>query len=88
MLASGASLDVFCDPCFGAWPEVFFVDASNRFVSAGMAIDRTLVPNVHQFVFQSLIGWYDESAAFGVPPEWFVWVVDSFDWIDARPFFH
>jgi len=47
LLASGASFDVFRDPRFGAWPEVFPIDASDRFVSSGMAIDGAFVPDVH-----------------------------------------
>ena len=47
LLAGGASLDVFRDPCFGTWPEVFPVDTSDRFVSSGVAIDGTFVPDVH-----------------------------------------
>jgi hypothetical protein len=47
LLAGGASLDVFRDPCFGARPEIFSVDASDCFVSSGVAIDGTFVPDVH-----------------------------------------
>jgi hypothetical protein len=88
LLTGGASLDIFCDPCFGAWPEVFPVDASDRFVSTRVAIDGALMPDVHQFTFQPLVWWYNESMAFGVPPERFAWVVDAFDRVDACPFLH
>jgi hypothetical protein len=88
LLTGGASFDVISDPRFGAWPEVFLVDASDRFVPAGVAIDGAFVPDVHQFAFQPLVWWYDEPTVFSVPPEWFVWVIDVFDRIDARPFLH
>ena len=88
LLASGASLDVFRDPHFGAWPEIFSVDASDHFVLSRVAVDRAFMPDVHQFVFQSLIWWYDKSLAFDIPPEWFIWVVYTFDWVDACPFLH
>jgi hypothetical protein len=88
LLAGGASLDVVSDPCFGAWPEVFLVDASDRFVSARVAIDGALMPDVHQFAFQPLVWRYDKSTAFDVPPEWLARVIDAFDWVDAYPFLH
>jgi hypothetical protein len=88
LLTGGASFDIVSDPCFGAWPEVFLVDASDRFVSARVAIDGALMPDVHQFTFQSLVWWYDKPAAFDVPPEWLAWVIDAFDRVDACPFFH
>jgi hypothetical protein len=88
LLTGGASFDVFCDPCFGAWPEVLPVDASDRFVSPGVTVDGTFMPDIHQFAFQPLVWWYNESMALGVPPEWFAWIVDAFDRVDAYPFFH
>ena len=88
LLASGASFDIFRDPCPGAGPEVFFVDTSDCFIASGMAIDGAFMPYVHQFVFQSLIWGYHESASLGIPPEWFTWVVHLFDWVDASPFLH
>jgi hypothetical protein len=51
LLAGGASLDVFRDSCFGAWPKVSSIDAFNCFVSSGMAVDGAFVPDVHQFAF-------------------------------------
>jgi hypothetical protein len=47
LLAGGASLDVFHDPGLSAGPEVFPVDASDRFVSSGMAVDGAFMPDVH-----------------------------------------
>jgi hypothetical protein len=88
LLAGCAAFDVFCDPGFDSWPEVFFVDASDRFILSRMSIDGSFVPYVHQFVFQALIWWYDKSLAFDISPEWFIQVVNAFDWIDACPFFH
>jgi hypothetical protein len=88
LLTGGAPLDVVSDPCFGAWPEVFLVDAPDRFVPARVAIDGALMPDVHQFAFQPLVRWYDKSTAFGVPPEWLIWVINAFDRVDARPFLH
>jgi hypothetical protein len=38
LLACGATLDVFCDPCPSAWPEVFSVDAPDCFISSGVAV--------------------------------------------------
>ena len=49
LLTGGASLDVFCDPGLGAWPKVFPVDASDRLVSSGVAVDGAFVPDIHQF---------------------------------------
>jgi hypothetical protein len=88
LLTSGASFDIVSNPCFGAWPEVFLVDAPDRFVSARVTIDGALMPDVHQFTFQSLVRWYDEPTVFDVPPERLVWVIDAFDWVDACPIFH
>jgi hypothetical protein len=88
LLTCGATLDVFCDPCLGAWPEVFFVDAPDCFVPSRMPVDGSFMPYVHQFVLQSLIRWYDEAVTLDVPPEWFIWVVNVFNWINACPFFH
>ena len=88
LLTGGASFDVVSDPCFGAWPEIFLVDASDRFVSARVAVDGALMPDVHQFTFQSLVRWYDEPTAFDVPPEWFIRVIDAFNRVDACPFLH
>jgi hypothetical protein len=51
LLTGGASFDIFRDPRFGAWPEVFSVDVSDRFISTRVAIDGAFVPNVHQFAF-------------------------------------
>jgi len=51
LLACGASFDVFCDPCPGAGPEVFFVHMSDCFISSGVAIEGAVVPSVHDFVF-------------------------------------
>jgi hypothetical protein len=47
LLACGTTLDVFCDPCPGAWPEVFSVDAPDCFISSGVAVDGSFVPCVH-----------------------------------------
>jgi hypothetical protein len=47
LLTCGAALDVFRDPCPGTWPEVFSVDAPDRFVSSGVAVDGSFVPYVH-----------------------------------------
>ena len=88
LLACGASLDVFRDPCFGTWPEIFPVDVSDCFISSGVTVDGSFMPYVHQFSFQPLIWWYDKSSVLGVSPEGFIWVVDMFNWVDARPFFH
>jgi hypothetical protein len=88
LLACGASFDVFCDPCFGAWPEVFSIDTPGCFVSSGVTVGGSLVPYVHQFTFQSLIWWYNKASAFNVSPEGFIRVVNVFDWVDAFPFFH
>jgi hypothetical protein len=49
LLAGGASFDVFRDPGLGAWPKVFPVDASDCFVSSGMAVDGAFMPDIHQF---------------------------------------
>jgi hypothetical protein len=47
LLACHASFDVFCDPGPGTRPKVFSIDASDCFVSSGMAIDRTFMSDVH-----------------------------------------
>jgi hypothetical protein len=47
LLACGTTLDVFCDPRSGTWPEVFSVDASDCLISSGVAVDGSFVPYVH-----------------------------------------
>jgi hypothetical protein len=88
LLACRTTFDVFCDPGSGARPEVFFIDVSNCFVSPGVAVDRTFVPYVHQFVFQHLIRGNNEASSLDVSPEWFIWIVYAFDWVGSDPFVH
>ena len=88
LLTCGTSFDVFRDPCPGAGPEVFFIHASDCFVSSGMAVEGSVVPCVHDLAFQSLIRGDDEAVFRGVLPEWSVWAVYSFDGECAFPFFH
>jgi hypothetical protein len=47
LLAHCTPLNVFCDPAPGARPEVFSIDASDCFITSGMAIDGAFVPCVH-----------------------------------------
>jgi hypothetical protein len=47
LLTHCTAFDVFHDPALGARPEVFSVDASDRFISSGVAIDGTFMPYVH-----------------------------------------
>jgi hypothetical protein len=47
LLACRTTFDVFCDPGSGAWPEVFFVDASDHFILSRVAIDGAFVPYFH-----------------------------------------
>jgi hypothetical protein len=83
-----AAFDVFCDPCSGARPEIFLIDASDCFISPGVTIDSAFMPHVHEFAFQPLIQGYDELLAIGISPEWFIWVIYMLDWVDTCPFFH
>ena len=69
LLACGAAFDIFHDPCSGAWPEVFSVDAPDCFISSGVTVDGSFMPCVHQLSFQSLIRWYDELIVFAISPE-------------------
>jgi hypothetical protein len=88
LLTCGTSFDVFCDPCPGAGPEVFFVHTSDCFISSRMAVEGSIVPCVHDFAFQSLIGGNNEAVFGDVSPEWGVWTVYSFDEECVFPFFH
>jgi hypothetical protein len=69
LLTCGASFDVFCYPRPGARPEVFFVYASDCFISSGMAIEGSFVPCVHDLAFQPLVRGNDEAVFGNVSPE-------------------
>jgi hypothetical protein len=88
LLTGGASFDIFGDPWPGSGPEIFFVDAPDRFISSMMTVQGSLVPRVHDFAFQALIWWNYKSLSWSVSPEWFVWAVHTFDGEGAFPFFH
>jgi hypothetical protein len=88
LLTRCVAFDVFHDPGFGARPKVFFIDALNGFVLSRVTIDRSLMPYVHQLMFQSLIWWDNKVMSLNVSPEWLVWVVHTFDWICSFPFFY
>jgi hypothetical protein len=51
LLACCATLDVFHDPGSGTGPEVFFINTPDCFISSGVAVDGSFMPNVHQFAF-------------------------------------
>jgi hypothetical protein len=88
LLACCTTFDVFRDPCLGARPEVFLVDVLDGFIPSRVAIDGPFVPYIHQFTFQPLIWWNDETLSLDVPSERFVWVVYAFDWVCSFPLFH
>jgi hypothetical protein len=88
LLTCCTAFDVFCDPSPSAGPEVFSIDTSNGFVSSGVAVDRSFMPDVHQFLFQTLIWGNYEALSFNVSPEWFVRVVYVFNWVGPFPFVH
>src|SRR5580693_9402473 len=79
LLASGASFDVFRDPCSCAGPKVFLVYPSNHFVPSRVAAEGSIVPRMHQFAFQSLIWRNDESVGIDVSLEWGIRGVYLFD---------
>jgi hypothetical protein len=88
LLTCCTALDVFRDPSSSTGPEVFSIDTSNSFILSRVANDRSFVPYVHQFSFQTLI-WGDYKVlSFDVSPERFVWVVYAFDWVGPFPFVH
>jgi len=88
LLAGGASFDVFRDPRSHAGLEVFPVHTSDHFVSSRVAIKGTIMPGVHDFVFQSLVWGNDKAVCCGVSPKWCTQVIHSFDGECAFPFFH
>jgi hypothetical protein len=88
LLACGASFDVFCDPGPGARPEVFFIHASDGFISSGVAVEGSIVACVHDLVFQSLIRGNNEAVFGDVSPEWGIRVVYAFDGECLFPFLH
>jgi hypothetical protein len=88
LLTGGTSFDVFGDPCPSAWPEIFLVYASDCFVSSRVAIEGTIVPSVHNFAFQALIGRDNKAVCGSVLPEWCAGVVHLFDGKCAFPLFY
>jgi hypothetical protein len=90
LLTCGATFDIFRYPCPGAGPEVFFVHASDRFVSSGVTVEGAIVPHVHDLAFQSLVGGNDEAVSGNVSSEWGVqvWAIYPFNGECAFPFLH
>jgi hypothetical protein len=88
LLTGGASFDVFCDPWPGSRPEVFFVNTPDCFISSGVTVQGSFMPCVHDFALQTLIWWDYESSSWNIAPEWFAWVVYTFNGESAFPFFH
>jgi hypothetical protein len=88
LLTGGAAFDIFCDPRSCAGPEVFFVYASDHFVSSGVTIKGSIMPGVHNLAFQPLIGGDDEAVFGDISPEWCVWAVYVFNGECVFPLFH
>jgi hypothetical protein len=88
LLTRCAAFDVFCDPSPSTGPEVFSIDAPNGFILSRVAVNRSFMPYVHQFSFQTLIWGNYELSSFSVSSEWFVWIVYPFNWVCPFPFIH
>jgi hypothetical protein len=88
LLAGGTSFDVFSDPCPGAKPEVFLVHASDCFISSWVAVKGAIMPSVHDFAFQALVGGNNEAMRGDVSPKWCTWTIYSFDGKCVLPLFH
>src|SRR6266850_7978035 len=67
LLTYCTSFDIFCNPLSGSRPMVLFRNSSGSFVSSGMSCCGNVMPNIHDFSVNVVVGW-DYKLSFLISP--------------------